>query len=293
MINGWLIYRKKDVLENQSYIDWFIEEAKQQQINLTLIYRESLTIGIENNEYVILINGGKVPLPLFAVVRTIEPFLQVQLEQCHIHTFNNSSVAKICNDKILTHLEVSKLNIPIVDTYFFKKDLLNITPPLPFPFVVKEAQGRSGKQVYFIQSINDWTHCLNRLNHDDIVIQRANVALGKDVRVFVVGKKIVAAVLRHNEHDFRANFKLGGKAIPYDLSKSEKMMIQNIVNHFNFGLVGIDFLIGENGGLLFNEIEDVVGSRILSEATRINLLQKYVTHIKRQLHHTEKYFFVK
>lgn len=57
-------------------------------------------------------------------------------------------------------------------------------------------------------------------------------------------------------------------------------MIQKIIDHFDFGLVGIDFLIGHDGELIFNEIEDVVGSRTLSEISDINLLEKYVTFIK-------------
>lgn len=286
MTNGWLIYRKKDAADNRSYIDWFIDEAKQQHIQLTLVYRESLTIGIKGNQYIILLNNKKVDLPRFAVVRTIEPFLQIQLERCGIRTFNNSNVAKICNDKVLTHLEVNQLNIPTVDTYFYKIDLLRSTPPLAYPFVTKEANGRSGKQVYYIKSLQDWKSCLTKLKSDQIIVQKADVQLGKDVRVFVVGKMIIAAVLRHNESDFRANYKLGGEAIPYELKRHEIDMIKKIVDHFQFGLVGIDFLIGKNGELLFNEIEDVVGSRILSEATRINLLQKYVAHIKGELQHS-------
>lgn len=288
MTTGWLIYRKNDALENQSYIDWFIDEAEQQHIKLSLIYRESITIGLNENKKIILLNDKEVTFPDFVVIRTIEPFLQTHFEQCGIQTFNNSTVADVCNNKIFTHLEVNKLNIPTVDTYFYKKDLLSSQPPLSFPFVVKEAQGRSGKQVHYIQSIKDWYHCLSSLKTDDLIMQNANVQLGKDVRVFIVGKNIIAAVLRHNEHDFRANFKLGGKAIPYQLNNDERNMIQKIVDHFNFGLVGIDFLIGQNGELLFNEIEDVVGSRILSESTRINLLQKYVTHIKQELAYKQK-----
>lgn len=283
MLTGWLIYRKQDIDRNKTYINWFIDEAKQQHINLTLIYRESLTIGLQDNKHVVLLNGKDVSLPDFAVIRTIEPFLQIQLEQCHVKTFNGPKVANICNNKILTHLEISQLNIPTVDTYFYKKDLLNMTPPLPYPFVVKEANGRSGNQVYFIKNSADWKLCLSQLKSNDLVIQKSNVQLGKDVRVFIVGKNIIAAVLRHNEHDFRANYTLGGQAIPYVLNNYERKMIQKVVNHFDFGLVGIDFLIGNNGELLFNEIEDVVGSRILSEATRINLLQKYTRHIKEHL----------
>jgi len=114
-------------------------------------------------------------------------------------------------------------------------------------------------------------------------IQSADVMLGKDLRVFVIGKEIIAAVLRVNKNDFRANYKLGGDAILYTLSDKEKKMIQQIIDHFDFGLVGIDFLIGNNGELLFNEIEDVVGSRILSKVSDINLLEKYVTFIKNKI----------
>lgn len=280
MITGWLIYKQQDAQQNQSYIDWFINEANKQQIKLTLVHRESLTIGIKNNKKTIFLNNKQVPLPHFVVIRTIEPLLQMFFESFSVKTFNNYDVSRICNNKMLTHLTLSKLDIPMVDTLFYNKELIPETPPLPFPFVIKNTHGRSGTEVYYIQDENDWDNCLKLISFNKLVIQSANVKLGKDVRVFIVGKKIIAAVLRHNEKDFRANFKLGGQAIPYTLNNNDKAMIQKIINHFDFGLVGIDFLIGHDDTLLFNEIEDVVGSRILSEATRINLLEKYVTHIK-------------
>src|SRR5690625_4403608 len=48
---GWLIYKKEDASKNQSYITWFIEEAKQQNILLKLILREELLIGIDGRNY--------------------------------------------------------------------------------------------------------------------------------------------------------------------------------------------------------------------------------------------------
>lgn len=283
MLTGWLIYTKQDALKNQSYIDWFINEANKQNIELTLIHRETIDIGIKNHHPIILLNEKIVSLPHFTVIRTIEPTLQYLFDSFGVHTFNNYHVAHICNNKIKTYLTINKLNIPTVDTYFYKSDSLPTEPPLSFPFVIKNAYGRSGKQVYYIESKDEWEQIKKGITFHELVIQKANVQLGKDVRVFIIGKEIVAAVLRHNEHDFRANFTLGGQAIPYELNKDEITMIQKIVNHFDFGLVGIDFLIDHNDNLLFNEIEDVVGSRILSETTRINLLQKYVTFIKNQV----------
>ena len=280
---GWLIYSLEDSKKNKSYINWFIEEARLQNISLELILREDLTIAIMDNERTILLHNKQVDLPVFAIVRTIEPFLNSHLETCDIKVFNSSQVSNLCNHKSLTHHEVNKLCIPMVDTIFINKENLNSKLPMSPPFVVKESTGRSGKQVYFIRAAKDWEQCLTRLSTSNLVIQACNVILGKDVRVFIIGKEVIGAVLRESTNDFRANYGLGGSAKWYPLNNEELALIHKIVQHFDFDMVGIDFLIGLDGKFLFNEIEDVVGSRILSAVSDINILEKYVTHIKTQL----------
>lgn len=280
-LNGWLIYRKEDAQKNQSYIQWFIDEAKQQQINLQLVLREQLKVGIINNQRKIISEQTPVDLPDFAVVRTIEPMLNKWLEDVGIRAFNSSNISFLCNNKSTTYYEISKLQIPMVDTYIYQQQDLSASPPLPYPFIIKSATGRSGKQVALIESELDWqTH---GITSDHVIIQTCDVQLGKDVRVFVIGKEIIGAVLRENPNDFRANYTLGGTARKYVLNQAETSLINKIVNAFDFDLVGIDFLIGHNGQLLFNEIEDVVGSRTLSVTSDINLLEKYVSHIKNKL----------
>lgn len=280
---GWIIYRQRDAIENKTYIDWFIEEAKLQQLSLTLVLREDLTIGMVDNQPTLQIQGKQVLYPQFAIVRTVEPVLHIHLERCGIRTFNSAKVSQLCNHKSLTHLEMSQLNVPMVDTIFIQKDLLTSIPPMSLPFVVKESTGRSGKQVYFIQSAKDWVECVDQLTTNDLVVQSAHVQLGKDVRVFIVGKEIIGAVLRESKTDFRANFKLGGTATWYPLTDKEQALIHTIIHHIDFDMVGIDFLIGPDGEFLLNEIEDVVGSRILSATSDINIVRKYITHIRKQI----------
>lgn len=282
-MNGWLIYNEENKAQNESYIEWFQYEAIQQGIQLELVLREQLSIGLVEGKYEIQINGTRKTLPDFIVNRTIDPLLQQLFLQLKIRTFNNYSIAEICNHKSKTHIELNKLHIPMVPTFFIRKDAPPSQLPLSFPFVVKDAIGRSGKQIFYCRTEDDWNNALHVMDSNDLLIQSADVQLGKDVRVFVIGNEIIEAVLRVNDNDFRANFKLGGKAVPYELTASEKKMIQKISDHFDFGLVGIDFLIGHDGQLLFNEIEDVVGSRILSEVSDINLLEKYVSFIKKQI----------
>lgn len=288
-MKGWLIYKHQDAIENRSYIDWFIEEAGYQGIHLELIYREQLTVGIIDNNLRIQYQQKPAEFPAFAVVRVIEPVLNMHLEACGIPVFNNKEISFIANDKIRTHHEVQQLGIPMVDTIYMKYSTAPINPPFPFPFIMKAANGRGGKQVFLIKDQNQWeekqieqTKQGNSGLHDYLV-QRCNVQTGKDIRVFVVGKEIIGAVKRTNKSDFRANYKLGGTVTWYALNKAEQKMIDSIIAHFEFGMVGIDFLVDEDGKLLFNEIEDVVGSRSLSKVSDINILKKYVTHIKKNV----------
>ncbi len=283
MKQGWLIYNKKDADENRSYIDWFLDEAHFIGLGLKLVLREDLVIGITGNQQTILLNGEIAEKPDFAVVRTIEPLLSFHLETLGIMVFNTSSIARICNDKALTHHHINKLGIPMADTIFMKKENAGKNPPLPYPFVVKDTAGWGGKQVYLVNNEQEWLTCITEMNAADIIVQACNVQLGKDLRVFVVGEEIIGAVLRESSEDFRANFKLGGSARLYQLNETEEKMIRKIMHYFHFDMAGIDFLIGLDGELLFNEIEDVVGSRILSMVRGANILAAYVAHIKKRL----------
>lgn len=282
MKTGWLIYKTVDARANDSFITWFIEEAEQQNIQLTLVLREELSIGISEGNLICHLNQKKISLPDFAIIRTIEPLLNLQFETLGMSVFNSSSIAQICNDKALTHFEVNKLNILMVDTIFTLKENLTDNPPCPYPFVMKESVSRGGKHVYLINNNGEWDLYRQHLSTNNIIIQSSDVQHGKDLRVFVVGKKIIGAVLRKSKTDFRANFKLGGTATWYVLNQQERHVILKIINHFDFGMVGIDFLIGHNDQLIFNEIEDVVGSRILSEVSNINIVSEYISFIKKQ-----------
>lgn len=282
MLRGWLIYNKKDKQRNQAYIDWFIKEAKKQEVKLILILREHLQIGITKGRHSISYRHQAIDLPDFAVVRTVEPLLNMHLELLGLKVFNSYEVSNLCNHKMNTYYAMQKLNIPIMDTLMIKREQLTEKPPRNFPFVIKESTGRGGSQVHFIQSIDEWIEVLPKFTTEDLVIQSTDVQHGKDLRVFVLDKEIIQAVLRENKGEFRANYSLGGTAHPYDLSKKEEKLIGKIIHAYDFDLVGIDFLIGHDGQLILNEIEDVVGSRILSLVSDINLLEKYVIHIKKQ-----------
>src|SRR5699024_3048822 len=247
------------------YIQWFKQEAEKQQLCLKLVYDEQLTIQMETNGSSLKIEGHIVDKPDFVIIRKMGTLLQKQFEAMKIPTFNNAETAEICNHKVLTYLEIQKINIPMMPTVMISTE----TPPeeLPFnyPFILKSSTGHGGANVYWIDNGRQWKQTLKTITSTDYIAQSCkDIQTGKDVRVFVIGQQIIAAVLRTNDNDFRANFKLGGKASLFELTPTMEATVKKIIKHFHFGMVGIDFLLHNNGNLVFNEIEDVVGSRILS-----------------------------
>ncbi|MFD0047825.1 RimK family alpha-L-glutamate ligase [Actinomycetes bacterium NPDC127524] len=274
MINGWLIYSKSDAEKNQGYINWMLEEAGLLGISLDLHFREDFQIGYQNQELFLSLHGNSTDLPSFAIVRTIDPFFTKQLELMGVKCYNSSFVSEICNDKAKTHQYLSSHGIPMADTLFYETSLDRV---FSFPYIVKEVHGRGGNAVYLAENENDKKKI--RLDpHGKWIVQRP-AQLGKDVRVFVIGKKVIAAVLRHSDRDFKANFTLGGSASLYELSEDEHLLAEKIASLFDFGLAGIDFIFNDDGSLLLNEIEDVVGSRTLSMLSDINLVREYLTFI--------------
>ena len=114
------------------------------------------------------------------------------------------------------------------------------------------------------------------------VYQKPCDTLGKDLRVWVIGGEIITAILRESKTDFRSNFCLGGSAMPYTLSSDEKQLVKRITALVKSDYIGIDFVFN-NGRLVFNEIEDTVGARMVYDQTDIDILSLYCDYIKEEL----------
>jgi glutathione synthase/RimK-type ligase-like ATP-grasp enzyme len=86
-------------------------------------------------------------------------------------------------------------------------------------------------------------------------------------------------MLRTNKNDFRSNFSLGGNAEKSTLSESEKNLIDSVLKVLKFDFAGID-IIYKNNRPYINEIEDVVGSRMVYANTDIDIIKLYLDYIK-------------
>ena len=118
----------------------------------------------------------------------------------------------------------------------------------------------------------------NNTKKNELIVQKL-VDKGKDKRTYIVNNQIIVSMLRTSNVDFRSNFSLGGKAEMSNLTKEEKVLIDKVLKTFNFDFAGID-IIYKNGKPYINEIEDVVGSRMVYKYTDIDIVKKYLDYIE-------------
>ena len=199
----------------------------------------------------------------FVINRTNDYRIGEYYESKGIRVFNPSNLSKIANNKQTCYEFMQKNGIPIMP--------INYTG---VPAVKKIINGHGGQNVSIITEPEPF--------EKNYVYQMPCDTLGKDLRVWAVGGKIITAILRQSNSDFRSNFCLGGSATVYQLRDKEINLVEKIINLVKSDYIGIDFLF-HKGELVFNEIEDTVGARMVYEKTDIDILKIYCDYIKREM----------
>lgn len=237
-----------------------------------------------------LIVDGRIPenepLPDVAIMRFVDADLSKRLEGQGVRVVNNSCASRICNDKWLSYQFVQSIGVPILPTKLvFKVDVLRETNPIvgfpkdwEYPVVLKSRFGHGGTEVFLADSPDALRDAFRKIPDDSAIIQKPASDLGKDVRVYILNGQILIAMLRESKSDFRSNYCLGGTARQYLLNEEQQAVVKRITDHLPLDFAGIDFIF-DYGRIVFNEIEDVVGCRMIYSLTDLDpanlLAQKF------------------
>lgn len=249
----------------------FYEERSYNK-NVFFANRLLTTLKALGHEMKLVLFGQKFETPDFVVMRSFDVDLSKKLESNGVRVFNNSKVAEICNDKLLTYQYFKKTGVPHAPTFIADKDC-----PLSYPYIIKSRFGHGGSEVFMVRNDCEREEAVGLIDNRGIA-QPITGKKGRDLRVYVMGGEPVTAMLRKSDSDFRANFSLGGYAERYDLSYAEIALVKKVICGLSADFVGVDFLLGENG-LICNEIEDAVGCRMIYSLTDIDIIKNYAEYI--------------
>ncbi len=278
-MTGWLIYDKEGAKRNTWFINEVIGYAKKRGAVIKLMIVQKLVLSVSDGGFCVIYENQKQEKPDFVLNRTIFPFLSRYFEKNGVDVFNCADVSEICNDKRKTHLYLMNKNIPMMETRFFDRRFFECGSSDEFyPCVVKPANGHGGNGVFIANNCGELNKIVKSYETDEFLLQKIASEKGSDLRVYIIANKITAAVIRKSETDFRSNFSLGGSVSLYSLSESEEKTVKSVMSHFDLAYVGIDFVF-DNGEMKLNEIEDVVGARMLYKTCDIAAHELYVDYI--------------
>ncbi|WIM67174.1 ATP-grasp domain-containing protein [Corynebacterium breve] len=254
MLKLWLIYDAERKARNQWLIDHYRELGPRFGFEIDLVMAE---------------DPLPVEAPCAAIVRCVAPSLREQLERRGIQSFNSAELARIANDKWLTYNYLREQGVQVMPTALASEHHFD------FPFVQKPRDGHGGTGVRLVSAPGEGS------SSSALIVQELCDTPGVDLRVYLLGGEILATMLRTSDRDFRSNFSLGGKAEHYCLSTTERAHIKTVIESAPLlatGLIGVDF-ISHDGAWVVNEIEDVVGARMLYQHTDIDIVEKHLAFI--------------
>ena len=152
------------------------------------------------------------------------------------------------------------------------------------PLVIKEVFGSFGQQVYLAQNPSEAAELLDRIGGKRVIFQEfISASAGRDLRLNVVGGRVIAAMERFNEHgDFRANISNGGSMRKHVPTADEEELALKTAKLMGLDFCGVDLLMGENGPILC-EVNSNAHFKSIYECTGVNAADEIMAHIVRTL----------
>lgn len=246
--------------------------------------------------------GGIMLNDLDAVIPRIKPAITFygcaltrHFESMGIAALNTSQAVSRSRDKLysLQLLQKEGLDIPItgfasspIDT----DDLIQMVGGAPL--IIKLLEGTQGRGVVLAETGKAAESVINAfksLNANLLVQEFISEAEGRDLRLFVVGGKVVAAMQREAAPgEFRANMHRGGKATSIKPTPQERKLATRAAKAMGLHVAGVDIIRSKDGPLLL-EINSSPGLQGIEEATGKDLAGSMISavetlcHWKRQL----------
>jgi len=152
----------------------------------------------------------------------------------------------------------------------------------PAPHVVKLNEGTQGSGVVLAQddaASRSVIEAFRGLYASFLVQEFIAEAKGADLRCFVVGDRVVAAMQRRAAPgDFRANLHRGGKAQLVQLSDAENEVAVRAAQRLGLGVAGVDLLRSRRGPLLL-EVNSSPGLEGIEAASGVDIAGTILDHV--------------
>ncbi|MFT5808592.1 MAG: ribosomal protein S6--L-glutamate ligase [Moritella dasanensis] len=151
------------------------------------------------------------------------------------------------------------------------------------PLVIKLLEGTQGIGVVLAetnQAAESVLEAFMGMKANILVQEYIKESKGADIRCFVVGDEVVAAMKRQApEDEFRSNLHRGGHACQIDITPEERAMAIAATQAMGLKVAGVDLLRSERGPLIM-EVNSSPGLEGIERATDIDIAKLIITYIE-------------
>ena len=192
-------------------------------------------------------------------------------------------------DKLYSLQILAQNNIPVPKTILlrFPCNVEYVIKRLGLPIIIKCLSGMQGKGVFMAKSKDELqTYCdlLESVNPNiPMIFQECLThSLGKDIRVLVINGKVVGAMMRSNDQDFRANIHRGGAGNVFELNDNAEFMALQAAKLLGLDIAGVDLLFDDKKGKKFRicEVNSSPGMEGFEKATGLDVPQSVVSLVR-------------
>ena len=213
-----------------------------------------------------------------------------QFEMADIFSVNSSDGISRSRDKLRSLQILSRAGVDLPTTSF-AHDSLDINGILEVvggpPVVVKLLEGTQGVGVVLAETrkaAETVISAFRQLDANFLVQEFITEADGADIRAFVVGGEVVAAMRRQGPPgEFRSNLHRGGIAEVVKLSPNERAAALRATDAMGLGVAGVD-LLQSNEGPMVLEVNSSPGLEGIEGASGIDIAGAIIDHIEAQRH---------
>jgi ribosomal protein S6--L-glutamate ligase len=240
--------------------------------------------------------GGKVLDYFDAVIPRIRPSITFygcaltrQFEAMKVFCLNSAAAITQSRDKLFSLQLLLRNDVDIPTTGFANSpldtdDLIKMVGGSPL--IVKLLEGTQGKGVVLAETKKAAESVINAfksLNANILVQEFIKEANGKDLRLFVVDGKVVAAIQREAAPgEFRANIHMGGTAGIIKPTAEERRIAIKAAKAMDLKVAGVDIIRSSKGPLLL-EVNSSPGLEGIEGATNKDIAGEMIKAIENNI----------
>lgn len=274
--------------------DRFLDQAKKEDIDFIDVYADELDLIVSRDDRKsIRYRNEIVSLPDIVLARTgsstgyFNLSVLRQFERLNVPTIPNSESIEASKDKLYASQILAQAGLPTPKTMLTRfpcnSDLVD--KQIGFPCVIKVVTGSHGAGVYLCHNPKEFEDLSELISSIDfknsmIVQEYISHSEGRDIRVIVVGGKVVGAMQRKStDGSFKANISRGGEGEAYEVDDEMEMLSIAVAKTLDLDIAGVDLLFHPDGYKIC-EANSAPGFKGFEKALNINIPEKIFAYAK-------------